>query len=155
MPTAPPAHPRAFFVYGTLLRGEPNHRVIARLGLAGVRAARVRGRLFDTGEGYPAMLAPLEPRAGQGGDAPAQGAGVVAGELMVPADLAAALRDLDALEEFFGPGDPHNLYERREVEADTGEGAPVRAWAYLYVGTARLVPIPSGDWKAHQQGVGP
>ena len=55
MPIDSPVDPvRAFFVYGTLMRGESNHVVAARHGLAGVHRAWVRGELFDTGAGYPA-----------------------------------------------------------------------------------------------------
>ncbi len=139
--------PTAFFVYGTLLRGECNHPVLARHGLAQVRPARARGRLFDTGAGYPAMRAAPPGAAGAAWE--------VRGELVVPVRFASALADLDALEEFHGPGDPRNLYERREVEVDLGDGATTCAWTYLYAGLASLTPIPGGDWRRHTGRIGP
>ena len=121
------------FVYGTLLRGEANHR---RLHHARVRAAKafVAGALlYDTGRGYPAMTM-------------ASGGPAVYGEVY-EVD-AATLRSLDELEDYYGPDDPRNEYERISVEAETGEGM-VRAWTYVFREPPRGERIESGDWREH------
>ncbi len=126
---------RAFFVYGTLMRGEANHQVAARHGLASVRAGRVRGALFDTGGGYPAMR-------------PAADDSWVMGEVLVPQDFDAALRAMDELEGYAGEGADGNLYERRLIEVDLEGGERCVAWTYVY---AQDLPpqarIASGSWR--------
>ncbi len=126
---------RAFFVYGTLMRGECNHAVVARHGLESVRAAWVQGVLFDTGCGYPALRL-------HGGGARVQG------EVIVPGDVAAAMRSMDDLEGYFGPGEADNLYERRLVEVTLEDGGTCQAWTYEY---AQDLPpqarIGSGCWR--------
>lgn len=128
----------SFFVYGTLLSGLRNHAVIARHGPLHIAPARVRGRLFDTGLGYPGMH--LSPPADW-----------VQGELITLADpgvLPAALADLDDLEEFHGEGDPRNAYVRRIVQVRGADGSDHAAWTYVFVRTdLRLAPIPGGCWR--------
>ena len=48
-------NPSAVFVYGTLLPGEHRWPLLEEYALE-VRAAEVRGLLFDTGRGYPCAL---------------------------------------------------------------------------------------------------
>jgi gamma-glutamylcyclotransferase (GGCT)/AIG2-like uncharacterized protein YtfP len=117
--TEPPAE---VFVYGTLRSGE------SRSGLLRGRRERSRlaGVLYDTGHGYPAMVA--------------GGGGWVVGErVRCP---AADLARLDAYE---GVGE--GLYRREALRDEEG----VRCWVYV-AGPAlrsRLGPerlIESGDW---------
>ncbi len=145
-----------FFVYGTLLPGEPNHDLFLRGRPAGERPAVLPRALLYDGPGYPHAI---------------EGHGRVHGMLPVaaPGAYGELLGLLAHLEEYLGPGHPRNLYERvvREVElparvaaepAEPGEplapresgpgehlapreagesaaagqpGAPVRAWVYL------------------------
>ncbi len=126
---------RAFFVYGTLMRGECNHAVAARHGLESVRAGWVLGALFDTGAGYPAMR-------------PAADDSRVQGEVLVPQDLEAAMREMDELEGYSGDGADDNLYERRLIEVTLDGGGTCVAWTYVY---AQELPvqarIASGSWR--------
>jgi gamma-glutamylcyclotransferase (GGCT)/AIG2-like uncharacterized protein YtfP len=114
-------------VYGTLLRGEPNHRRMS--GARFVRDARTEARftLLDLGP-FPAL------RAG--------GKTSVAGEVYeVGPDL---LAELDRFE-----GVPH-LYTRRAVTLEGGDVAEV----YMQGSSsrrARSVVIVSGDWRAHRK----
>lgn len=131
-----PGAVRAFFVYGTLMQGERNHAVVARHGLSRVRAACVRGELFDTGEGYPAMRL-------------SSGESMVWGELVEPADVDAATRSMDELEGYEGPGMAGNHYERVQIEVTLEvDGSTCPAWVYVY---AQDLPahrrIPSGRWR--------
>ena len=131
-----PGAVRAFFVYGTLMQGESNHPVVARHGLVSVQPGSIRGVLYDTGQGYPAM------RRSQGDQR-------VQGEVIVPRDLEAATQSMDALEGYAGPGDPGNLYEREQVEVTLdADGSTCTAWVYVY---ARELPeqarIASGSWR--------
>jgi gamma-glutamylcyclotransferase (GGCT)/AIG2-like uncharacterized protein YtfP len=130
-----------FFVYGTLLRGEPNHGPFLRGRTGSEEPGRLDGAVLYDGPGYPYAV---EERGG-----------VVYGELVtaLPYDHEELLADLDRLEEY-APGDPRNLYERveREVHRD-GAGPPVRAWVYVAAPAvaarlrARGKLIESGDWR--------
>ncbi|MYT79995.1 Uncharacterized conserved protein YtfP, gamma-glutamylcyclotransferase (GGCT)/AIG2-like family [Streptomyces sp. MnatMP-M77] len=152
-----------FFVYGTLLPGEPNHDLFLRGRTAGERPAVLPRALLYEGPGYPYAI---------------EGHGRVHGMLLVaaPGAYGELLGLLDHLEEYLGPGHPRNLYERvvREVElpargaAEPGEpgapresgesgaarksGAPVRAWVYLAATAVTRslrtggVLIPEGRW---------
>ncbi|MEW2311884.1 gamma-glutamylcyclotransferase family protein [Streptomyces sp. NPDC006864] len=131
-----------FFVYGTLLPGEPNHDLFLRGRTAEERPAVLPRALLYDGPGYPYAI---------------EGHGRVHGTLLVaaPGVYGELLGLLDHLEEFLGPGHPRNLYERvvREVEPqDSGDGGSVRAWVY-FAATAVTrslrtggVLIPEGRW---------
>ncbi|MFJ3433804.1 gamma-glutamylcyclotransferase family protein [Streptomyces cyaneofuscatus] len=137
-PGPPPTGEVPFFVYGTLLPGEPNHDLFLRGRTSGERAAVLPRALLYDGPGYPYAI---------------DGHGRVHGTLLTaaPGVYGELLGLLDHLEEYLGPGHPRNLYERvvREVELP-GEGAPgthegqgppgtregqgppgTRAWVYL------------------------
>ncbi|MFE8912178.1 gamma-glutamylcyclotransferase family protein [Streptomyces globisporus] len=131
-----------FFVYGTLLPGEPNHDLFLRGRTAGERPAVLPRALLYDGPGYPYAI---------------EGHGRVHGTLLVaaPGVYGELLGLLDHLEEFLGPGHPRNLYERvvREVELPgTGDGGPARAWVYLAATAVTRslrtggVLIPEGRW---------
>lgn len=128
-PGSPPTDELPFFVYGTLLPGEPNHDLFLRGRTSGERPAVLPRALLYDGPGYPYAI---------------DGHGRVHGTLLTaaPGVYGELLGLLDHLEEYLGPGHPRNLYERvvREVELP-GEGAPgtregqgppgTRAWVYL------------------------
>ncbi|WP_326683805.1 gamma-glutamylcyclotransferase [Streptomyces microflavus] len=117
-PASPPTGELPFFVYGTLLPGEPNHDLFLRGRTSGERAAVLPRALLYDGPGYPYAI---------------DGHGRVHGTLLAaaPGVYEELLGLLDHLEEYLGPGHPRNLYERvvREIELP-GEGT-VRAWVYL------------------------
>ncbi|WP_069742350.1 gamma-glutamylcyclotransferase family protein [Streptomyces sp. EN23] len=145
-PSAPGGGPAdaelPFFVYGTLLPGEPNHDLFLRGRTTGERPAALPRALLYDGPGYPYAI---------------EGHGRVHGTLLLaaPGVYGELLGLLDHLEEFLGPGHPRNLYERvvREVEP-TGpdDGNPVRAWVYLAATAVTRslrtggVLIPGGRW---------
>ncbi|MEU4175089.1 gamma-glutamylcyclotransferase family protein [Streptomyces sp. NPDC026589] len=170
MTTTAPGRPVAaelpFFVYGTLLPGEPNHDLFLRGRTAGERPAVLPRALLYEGPGYPYAI---------------EGHGRVHGTLLVaaPGVYGELLGLLDHLEEFLGPGHPRNLYERvvREVElpargaleaggagetgasgesgaseGSEGSGGSVRAWVYLAATAVTRslrtggVLIPGGRW---------
>ena len=120
------------FVYGTLLRGEANHALLRGAELLSAEA-RVRGALYDTGEGYPALV--LD-----------ENDGTVAGEIY--AVDRRTLRLLDELEDYFGPGDPRNLYERVETAAAAPDGGRrVLVYVFPAARAAGLHRIAGGDWR--------
>ncbi|WP_282687013.1 MULTISPECIES: gamma-glutamylcyclotransferase family protein [unclassified Streptomyces] len=130
-----------FFVYGTLLPGEPNHDLFLRGRTTGERPAVLPRALLYEGPGYPYAI---------------EGHSRVHGTLLVaaPGIYGELLGLLDHLEEFLGPGHPRNLYERvvREVEPAGPDGGSVRAWVYLAATAVTRslrtggVLIPGGRW---------
>jgi gamma-glutamylcyclotransferase (GGCT)/AIG2-like uncharacterized protein YtfP len=113
------------FVYGTLMRGFPLHRLIeARADFEGT--GTVPGRLVDLGV-YPGAVPDRD--------------GIVAGEVYRLRD-SDILRVLDSVE---GP-----QYHRGEVRVRMAGGREVTAFIYWFVGPlGRGVPIPGGDYRAH------
>jgi gamma-glutamylcyclotransferase (GGCT)/AIG2-like uncharacterized protein YtfP len=110
------------FAYGTLMRGYPLHRVLAR-GAVLVGEGHVRGRLVDLGR-YPGLV---------------EGAGRVQGEVYRLHDPE-LLPVLDREEGY--------NFERRRAVVTLAAGARARAWVYRYRGPrARAVPIPEGDYR--------
>ncbi|MCA1031176.1 gamma-glutamylcyclotransferase [Bacillus timonensis] len=120
------------FVYGTLRKGEGNHRLLEGATCMAEQAWAI-GTLYDTGYGYPAMKSAKNSR--------------VYGELysITESTLAA----LDQLEGFTAGG-THNLYERIQQTVHTDKGSVL---AYLYVAATDHLchkPISSGDWKEYR-----
>ena len=128
------------FVYGTLMRGECRaHALSGRPGVSFLGEATVRGRLFAIdGEDYPAL------RCGPDDD------DRVRGELF-EFDDPALLSRIDAIEDFFAPGDPRNLYERIELPVRLdGDARAVSAWTYVMSDAAeRGHPIVSASWREY------
>ncbi len=113
---------RRMFVYGTLMPGQVRWPLLEPFAL-GATPATARGRLWDTGLGYPAARF-------DAGDAILPGFVVVLRS--EAADTAIA-----ALDEIEGEG---VLFRR--VEVDTSGG---RAISYEWLGpTEGLVPLPDG-----------
>ncbi|MEU6498705.1 gamma-glutamylcyclotransferase [Streptomyces californicus] len=139
-----------FFVYGTLLPGEPNHALFLRGRTAWERPAVLPRALLYEGPGYPYAI---------------EGHGRVHGTLLAaaPGGYGELLGLLDHLEEFLGPGHPRNLYERvaREVELPGPDGGSARAWVYLAASAVTRslrtggVLIPKGRWAAARPPEGP
>jgi gamma-glutamylcyclotransferase (GGCT)/AIG2-like uncharacterized protein YtfP len=123
---------RAFFLYGTLKRGQVNHPLIAPYVRA-IEPATTRGLLFDHGP-FPALT---------------EGEGIVRGELatLAPEALAAALPAIDHLEDY-RPDDPAgSMYLRRVVPVVRADGSTARAYAYFYNrDPGHLRPLPPGEW---------
>ncbi|MGW7364108.1 gamma-glutamylcyclotransferase family protein [Streptomyces sp. NPDC054841] len=129
-----------FFVYGTLRAGEHNHDRFLRGRTATEEPARLSGAVLYEGPGYPYAV---------------EGDGTVTGELVTaaPGHYGELIAVLDHLEEYFGPGDPRNLYVRVARDVHTAAGA-VPAWVYVaaeaVAGELREhgTVIPGGDWSA-------
>ena len=138
-----------FFFYGTLMRGYKNHTAIVADRFESLSPARLvspSAVLVHYEAGYPGLFE--TPGSG--------GSGVVVGELCMPRDggYFALMEELDALEEYYGPDNARNVYERvvREVHVRGADGmqAEVRAWVYICRiadGSIPSCPVPSGDWR--------
>jgi gamma-glutamylcyclotransferase (GGCT)/AIG2-like uncharacterized protein YtfP len=121
------------FVYGTLRHHETNCHFL-------MYAERVAeqcwtyGQLFDTGDGYPAMVESMTER--------------VYGELyrVTPNEL----RALDQLEDYYGEG-CNNLYDRIRKTVYTDRGK-VEAFVYVWAQDKKELKdhIVSGDWKCYR-----
>jgi gamma-glutamylcyclotransferase (GGCT)/AIG2-like uncharacterized protein YtfP len=113
------------FVYGSLVPGGSYHDVVARF-VERQRQAEVRGRLYDTGLGYPAARF-------DGAAATGTVRGVV---LTLRPPAAEALAVLDGFE---GPE-----YARVAVVTTGGERVETYEWI---APTRGLRPIPGGVWS--------
>ena len=138
-----------FFVYGTLMRGLGNHGKLLQLAAAPTVACLVGAHhLRHFAAGYPGLYAGAADDAGQG---KGKEAAVVHGELATAADFGATLRACDALEEYYGPGNACNLFERIEVLVLLeGQAEPVRAWAYRcmhQLDKVESIAVPGGCWR--------
>ena len=121
---------RILFCYGSLLRGESNHHVMAHCRFVGPARTAPLYRLLDLGP-YPALVS--------GGEV------AIAGELYSVDDEA--LARIDRFE-----GHPHH-YRRTPIRLGGGGGAE----SYLLVAPRRAdaAEIASGDWRAHRRARGP
>ena len=128
-----PATPRAIFAYGTLMRGEQSHDLIAPRLRGAHHPARITGASLIRIDWYPGLVLSKD--------------GVVHGDLFELDDVSAALDELDPYEDFTGYGDADSLYRRSLVRAHTNGGA-VLAWTYVFLGGADGFPvIESGRWS--------
>lgn len=126
--TGLPRHTHVF-VYGTLLRGEANHRLLATATFVGAAHTPPQFRMVSLGA-FPGILA--------------GGRTAIAGE--VYAVDAQTLAALDRLE-----GHPR-FYRRTEIALEDG----TRAHAYVLPaeGYAGHPGIEVGDWRAHRADAG-
>lgn len=111
------------FVYGTLLTGECN---AYRAGDARRTPAWTRGKIFDTGYGFPAFVKESEAK--------------VVGELLTVDDDGFA--SMDRLE-----GYPR-LYRREKIMVFTEQGTRSQAWVYIMNRLPECAKlIEGGDWR--------
>lgn len=123
-PTAPVVD--RLFVYGTLLRGEPAHPMLAPFARA-IAAASVRGTLVQLPEGYPVIT---------------PSTGTVWGELIWLSKANTAFAMLDEYE-----GDQ---YARVLLPVDPLTGSADTAWCYVARDPELLSkgsPIIGGSWR--------
>lgn len=139
--------PVAVFVYGTLKRGERNFAVSQRAGWLRSEKGWLRGfQLFHI---------PRRERLPYSYPAIVEGEGVVWGEVQWFADLGAALKILDVLE------DEGREYLRVRAKASLGgvleqhgfeNTTTLRVWTYVYTDweaiiRARGILVPDGVWR--------
>ena len=129
------------FVYGTLQKGQVNEPVVSPYVQRRWRG-RIKGRLYHLADrGYPEVL--LEED------------GVVLGECLQLKQPEKALRALDALEEYFGPNDVSNEYDRRRCLVCNDDGQEWKAYVYVWPQGKSLpkktTVLPEGCWPAKRQ----
>lgn len=135
-----------FFVYGTLLPGQPNAVLWGESIVAQETAVLAGGRLYDMGF-YPMLVEEGEESV----------IGIV--NYVAESEYEAVLARLDDLEGY-DPTNPHDFGYKRLVRAvqvsnaniEHGRnGRSLKAWVYVGQETAvrHLLPIPVGDWAAY------
>ncbi len=110
------------FVYGTLMPGEANHRLI-ELHVRSARPATIEGVLVDLGA-FPALI---------------PGDGIVEGVLL---EMAVEAMEITDRLEGFHPGRDHSLYLRKEVIARLDDGQELQAWTYEYANPSTIAQRP-------------
>jgi gamma-glutamylcyclotransferase (GGCT)/AIG2-like uncharacterized protein YtfP len=125
------------FVYGSLKSGKPLYFIEELMALRQeVLPARLHNAvLYDLGP-FPGMV--IKPSRG-----------FVVGEVHCFRPMSEAMAVLDEVEEYYGEGNPHNLYRRVKHEAEllNGEGF-IGCWVYEYVGSLIGASIiKSGVWN--------
>lgn len=131
-------HILPFFVYGTLLPGQPNYTIWKNSVVSLQPAFFGKGKLFDLGA-YPMLV--------ESGKKSVKGALVTVNS----SDYKRVVRELDTLEAF-DPARPERCFFRRLIRPVFLAGDIQRqAWVYLglpkFVTGAKL--IESGDWITH------
>ena len=124
--------------YGTLMEGLglPGKPDLAALGATRVAPCRVHAALYDTGLGYPALVAAGEAAAG-----------TVTGELWELADPERALPLLDEYESVYPADTSASEYVRLRVRCLEPAGG--EAWIYAWNGsTDGMTRVADGDWRA-------
>lgn len=127
-----------FFVYGTLLSGQPNSLLWQGLEVNVRKATLANGRLHDLG-GYPILV--------EIGADPVKGQVVT----IAPDFYKLVVARLDLLEGY-DPDRPDLIgYRRLMRDVMMEDGRTTSAW--VYVGQIELVngraPIPNGDWATY------
>jgi gamma-glutamylcyclotransferase (GGCT)/AIG2-like uncharacterized protein YtfP len=139
--------PLRLFVYGSLMGGFFNYEKVLAGKVLSRRRAIVRGKLFhQIAKGYPALVPGSSP---------------VAGEFLELLDFDRLLADSDRLENFFGPGQRENEYERRPTPVELGDtGVAALAWVYWYARddleteTNPAIFLSAGDWRRYMEEAG-
>ncbi|WP_134686418.1 gamma-glutamylcyclotransferase family protein [Brevibacillus migulae] len=137
------------FVYGSLLAGFANHRHFVEPYPHHRVRAKTRGKLYHLSDrGYPALVSADEPHAW------------VYGELLyfAPVFYEKALKGLDELEDYHGPADERNEYERQKATVTFLE-TEKQTEAFLYIAAPQLekaitrtgIRVTDGDWRTFMQ----
>lgn len=150
------------FVYGTLKRGQANHRLIPPD--AKIEKALCGGMLYDLGR-FPALALPPSLMLALGTEdceADAKLSGQprrdmlrrsIQGELVTFRDPSAWVPSIDRLEGYIPSSPKRSLYIRVLTAAATAGGESVTAWTYaanaLPLGS--MTPIPDGSWASPRQ----
>ncbi|USG67255.1 gamma-glutamylcyclotransferase [Brevibacillus ruminantium] len=132
------------FVYGTLLPGFLNYERYVKPYPHTIQPATVQGCLYHLPAGYPGLVL-------------SKTATVKGALLFFAADrYEEAIAGMDELEDYFGPDDPRNEYERELTTAVLPEGAgEVLSYHYRYSKESYAVKrgreVPAGDWRIFMQ----
>jgi gamma-glutamylcyclotransferase (GGCT)/AIG2-like uncharacterized protein YtfP len=118
------------FVYGTLKRGEKNHRQLVAHQVRFLGEGRIRGRLFRIkGASFPGAARTASRR-------------YVRGELYELASPDKALKKLDKFE-----GTDEGLFVRKLADVWIGR-RKTKAWTYFYPGRKdQALAIPGGSFR--------
>lgn len=124
--------PGALFTYGTLMKGQRSHELLAPKIRRDHGAAHVTGASLVRIDWYPGLVLRAD--------------GSVHGELYELDDVPATLDQLDAYEDFAGYESEASLYRRSLMRVVTADATRL-AWTYVYLGDFDGFPsISTGRW---------
>ena len=130
----------AIFTYGTLMRGQPRHDLIAHYeqqnkNVEFVLTGKVQGHLTTNGD-FPG----LNQRSDQ----------TTHGDLLTVSNIKNVLKTTDRIEGFQSFGSPQNLFRRTLTYVCTGGFEKQLAWVYVFDGHLGK-RVPSNDWRVHKR----
>lgn len=129
-----------FFIYGTLLPGQPNAYMWGERIVTQDKAILTPGRLYDLGD-YPILVDMAD--------------GLVHGLVVTvrAAEYDTMLAELDMLEGCIPDRPDESEYMRVMRKVQLENGPAVAAWVYIAPPhfTPTLPMVPDGDWLAHVQ----
>lgn len=121
------------FVYGTLKIGGYFAKQFDRFRVSS-KSATIQGTLFQTDEGYPALIK--------------KGQDIIHGELHTYRDPTNVLNKMDYIEGFYGEKVKNNLFTREKILINTDDGNECEALVYFYNhNTDKNKRIENGIWK--------
>ena len=132
------SEPLPFFVYGTLLPGQPNAHLWGDGLVFEQPASLANGRLYDCGA-FPMLV--------EEGEKPVVGC-LIAVQPGQYQDILARLDDLEG----YNPEQPTaSAYRRVRREVTAEDGRHHAAWVYVGHASALpgMTPIPDGDWRSY------
>ena len=129
-----------FFVYGTLLAGQPNAYLWRGKAVTQVKATMANGRLYDFGA-FPMMI--------EAGSEPVKGLLIE----IATEQYETVLANFDMLEGVDPERPSAGAYRRELRGVITEDGRLVKAW--VYIGSEQFVigrpRIKGNDWAVHRQ----
>ena len=141
-----------FFVYGTLIPGQPNDHYWQDSIISAEEATLAPARLHDLGT-FPMLV---EPASSGKVDQPQRsepGEDRVVGQLIAvePGRYHPILAEIDRLEDFDPDNVDNSIYRRVVRHVSTESASPIPAW--VYVGSERYAQaapiVPGGNWIAY------
>lgn len=133
-----PREQKKIFVYGSLRTGFYNYDKYLKGKVSDTKLGNVKGKLYHMpNKGYPALL---------------EGEDIVIGEVMTIKDFEEVMIPMDKMENYYGPNDIRNEYNRIIMDVKLENGETESCYVYYYamndeeVFNENSIYVSNGDW---------